>query len=75
MKNMINRIINELETIRESLGESAEEIIYVDMGSPINTEIGKVRDLTQAEIDQLNKLRKDIHALDGIMHYLSIMEY
>lgn len=75
MKNMINRIINELETIRESLVESAEEIIYVDMGSPIHTEIGKVRDLTQVEIDQLNKLRKDIHALDGIMHYLSIMEY
>lgn len=74
MKDKINRIIDELLVIRESLGESAEEIIYVDMGSPIHTEIGKVKDLTKVEIDQLNKLRKDIHTLDEVVHYLSIME-
>ena len=74
MKDRINRIINELEMIRASLGESAEEIIYVDMGSPVHTEIGKVKDLTFTQIKQLNKLRKDIHTLDEVIHYLSIME-
>ncbi len=74
MKNKINRIIDELEIIRESLGEIIEEIIYVDMGSPVPTKVGEVRDLALVEIDQLNKLRKDIHTLDEVVHYLSIME-
>lgn len=74
MKNRINKIIEELIMIRESLGESAEEIIFVDMGCPVHTEIGKVKDLTFKQVEQLNKLRKDIHTLDEIIHYLSIME-
>lgn len=74
MKDRINKIIDELMMIRMGLGESAEEIIFVDMGSPVPTEIGRVKDLTFAEIKQLNKLRKDIHTLDEIIHYLSIME-
>lgn len=74
MKEKINRIIDELLMVRESLGESAKEIIYVDMGSPVHTEIGKVKDLTFPQIKQLNKLRKDIHTIDEVIHYLSIME-
>lgn len=74
MKNGINKIIEELMMIRESLGYSVEEIIYVDMGCPVHTEIGRVKDLTFAEIKQLNKLRKDIHTIDEVIHYLSIME-
>ena len=74
MKDRINRIIDELEMIRASLGESADEIIYVDMGCPVHTEIGKVKDLTFTQIKELNKLRKDIHTLDEVVHYLSIMK-
>ena len=75
MKEKINKIIFQLADIRMSLVESIEEIIYVDMGSPVPTKVGEVRDLTLVEIDQLNKLRKDIHTLDEVVHYLSIMEY
>ena len=74
MKEKINKIIFQLADIRISLVESIEEIIYVDMGSPVPTKVGEVRDLTLVEIDQLNKLRKDIHTLDEVVHYLSIME-
>lgn len=74
MKEKINKIIFQLADIRMSLVESIEEIIYVDMGSPVPTKVGEVRDLTLVEIDQLNKLRKDIHTLDEVVHYLSIME-
>lgn len=74
MKEKINNIIFQLADIRMSLVESIEEIIYVDMGSPVPTKVGEVRDLTLVEIDQLNKLRKDIHTLDEVVHYLSIME-
>ena len=74
MKEKINKIIFQLADIRMSLVESIEEIIYVDMGSPAPTKVGEVRDLTLVEIDQLNKLRKDIHTLDEVVHYLSIME-
>lgn len=74
MKDRINRIIDELMMIRMGLVESAEGIIYVDMCSPVHTEIGKVKDLTFKQVEQLNKLRKDIHTLDEIIHYLSIME-
>ena len=74
MVEKINKIIFQLADIRMSLVESIEEIIYVDMGSPVPTKVGEVRDLTLVEIDQLNKLRKDIHTLDEVVHYLSIME-
>ena len=74
MKEKINKIIFQLADIRMSLVESIEEIIYVDMGSPVPTRVGDVRDLTLVEIDQLNKLRRDIHTLDEVVHYLSIME-
>ena len=74
MKEKINKIIFQLADIRMSLVESIEEIIYVDMGSPVPTKVGEVRDLTLVEIDQLNKLRKDIHTLDEVVHYLSIIE-
>jgi hypothetical protein len=74
MKEKINNIIFQLADIRMSLVESIEEIIYVDMGSPVPTKVGEVRDLTLVEIDQLNKLRKDIHTLDEVVHYLSIMK-
>ena len=74
MKEKINNIIFQLADIRMSLVESIEEIIYVDMGSPVPTKVGEVKDLTLVEIDQLNKLRKDIHTLDEVVHYLSIME-
>lgn len=74
MKDKINNIIFQLADIRMSLVESIEEIIYVDMGSPVPTKVGEVRDLTLVEIDQLNKLRKDIHTLDEVIHYLSIMK-
>lgn len=74
MKEKINKIIFQLADIRMSLVESIEEIIYVDMGSPVPTKVGEVRDLTLVEIDQLNKLRRDIHTLDEVVHYLSIME-
>lgn len=74
MKEKINKIIFQLADIRMSLVESIEEIIYVDMGSPVPTKVGEVRDLTLVEIDQLNKLRKDIHTLDEVVHYLSIMK-
>lgn len=74
MKEKINKIIFQLADIRMSLVESIEEIIYVDMGSPVPTKVGEVKDLTLVEIDQLNKLRKDIHTLDEVVHYLSIIE-
>lgn len=74
MMEKINKIIFQLADIRMSLVESIEDIIYVDMGSPIPTKVGEVRDLTLVEIDQLNKLRKDIHTLDEVLHYLSIMK-
>ena len=74
MKEKINKIIFQLADVRMSLVESIEEIIYVDMGSPVPTKVGEVRDLTLVEIDQLNKLRRDIHTLDEVVHYLSIME-
>lgn len=74
MEERINKIIFQLADVRMSLVESIEEIIYVDLGSPIPTKVGEVRDLTLVEIDQLNKLRRDIHTLDEVVHYLSIME-
>lgn len=74
MKDGINKIIFQLVDIRMSLVESIEEIIYVDMGSPVPTKVGEVKDLTSVEVNQLNKLRKDIHTIDEVIHYLSIME-
>ena len=74
MIDEVNKIIFQLAGIRMSLRESVEEIIYVDMGSPIHTEIGKVKDLTFAQIEQLNKLRKDLHTIDEVIHYLSMLK-